>query len=59
MSEFGIKSLFTPSPEHQALREMISDFVKKEVEPQALEFDKKEQFNLELFRKLGSVGLLG
>ena len=59
MSELKNLSLFDPSAEHKALREMIADFVKKEVEPQALEFDKKEQFNLELFRKLGSLGLLG
>ena len=52
-------SLFNPSPEHGTLRDMTADFVKREVEPQALEFDKKEQFNLELFRKLGSLGLLG
>lgn len=45
--------------EHQALRGMMQSFVQKEVEPQAIEQDKKEQFNLKLFRKLGSLGLLG
>lgn len=59
MSDWKSFSLFDPSPEHKALREMTIDFVKKELEPQALEFDKKEQFNLELFRKLGSLGFLG
>ena len=59
MSDLKNDSLFNPSSEHKALREMIADFVKNELEPQALEFDKKEQFNLELFRKLGSLGLLG
>ena len=59
MSVLTSDSLFNPSSEHKALREMIADFVKKELEPQALEFDKKEQFNLELFRKLGPLGLLG
>ena len=59
MSDWKNASLFDLSPEHRALRKMVADFVKKEVEPQALEFDKKEQFNLELFRKLGSLGLLG
>ena len=59
MSDWKNFSLFNPSPEHKALREMTADFVQKEVEPQALEFDKKEQFNLELFRKLGELGLLG
>ena len=41
------------------LREMIRDFVQEFVEPQAHEYDKKEQFNLELFRELGDLGLLG
>ena len=59
MSDWKSLSLFNPSPEHKALREMTADFVKKEVEPQALEFDRKEQFNLELFRKTGDLGLLG
>ena len=52
-------SLFDPTPEHKALRNMVSGFVKKELEPQALEYDKKEQFNQELFQKLGSLGLMG
>ena len=52
-------NLFSASDEHQILRDSISAFVAKEVEPQALEQDKKEQFNLTLFKKLGSLGLLG
>jgi len=51
--------LANPSEEHQMLREMIRDFVQEFVEPQAHEYDKKEQFNIELFRKLGDLGLLG
>ena len=38
---------------------MLSDFVQKEVEPQALESDRSEHFNLKLFRQLGDLGLLG
>ena len=52
-------SVFNPSPEHKALRDMVRNFVQKEVEPQAAEFDKKEKFNLDLFRKAGVLGLLG
>lgn len=51
--------LFNPTEEHKILRDTVRDFVSKEVEPQALEFDRKEKFNLELFRKLGELGLLG
>tara|TARA_B100000287_G_scaffold121247_1_gene113015 strand:- start:1364 stop:2578 length:1215 start_codon:yes stop_codon:yes gene_type:complete len=48
-----------PTDEHTMLRSMVRDFVKEEVEPQALSSDRKETFNLELFRKLGSMGILG
>ena len=51
--------LFNPSEEHKMLRQTVRDFVKEEVEPQALECDRKEKFNYPLFKKLGSLGLLG
>jgi isovaleryl-CoA dehydrogenase len=51
--------LFNPSEEHAMLRQTVRDFVQSEVEPQAAEYDRKEQFNLPLFRKLGGLGLLG
>lgn len=52
-------SLFNPTEEHQSLRSMLRDFVQSEVEPQALEHNRKELFNVDLFRKLGGLGLLG
>jgi isovaleryl-CoA dehydrogenase len=51
--------LFNPSEEHKMLRETVRSFVASDVEPQALEFDRAEKFNLPLFRKLGDLGLLG
>jgi len=51
--------LSNPTDEHSMLRKMVRDFVVTEVEPQAHEFDRKEQFNLPLFRRLGELGLLG
>jgi len=38
---------------------MVANFVADKVEPQAHEFDKKEEFNLPLFKSLGELGLLG
>mmetsp|Transcript_14966 Transcript_14966/g.29809 ORF Transcript_14966/g.29809 Transcript_14966/m.29809 type:complete len:418 (+) Transcript_14966:3-1256(+) len=52
-------SLFSPTSEHASLREMVRSFVASEVEPQALEFNRAEKFNLPLFRQLGDLGLLG
>jgi isovaleryl-CoA dehydrogenase len=51
--------LFTPTPEHAALRTMVRDLTAREVEPQAAEADRTETFNLPLFRRLGELGLLG
>ena len=51
--------LANPTEEHAMLRQMVRDFVREEVEPQALEHDREEKFNLDLFRKLGEHGLLG
>ncbi len=57
--EFTEYDLFNPTQEHSMLRETVRSFVESEVEPQAHEHDKKEKFNLPLFRKLGELGLLG
>jgi isovaleryl-CoA dehydrogenase len=51
--------LFNPTEEHAMLRQTVREFVTAEVEPQAAESDRKEHFNLPLFHKLGSLGLLG
>lgn len=51
--------LFNPTDEHRMLREMVADFTRREVEPQAETFDQKQALNVELFRKLGELGLLG
>jgi isovaleryl-CoA dehydrogenase len=51
--------LYHPTEEHRMLRETMRTFVRAEVEPQALENDRNETFNVDLFRKLGEMGLLG
>lgn len=51
--------LFNPTQEHKQLREMLRAFSEREVDPQAEQFDRSEQFNRPLFQKLGELGLLG
>ena len=51
--------LFNPTPEHALLRETLREFVRDRVEPQALEHDRAERFNLELFRECARLDLLG
>jgi len=52
-------SIFSPTEEHQALREMVRSFTETEVEPQAIEYNRAEKMNVPLFRRLGELGLLG
>ena len=54
-----ILDIYNPTEEHQILRQTLKEFVQKEVEPQAAAHDKKEAFNLPLFKKIGDLGLLG
>lgn len=51
--------LFAPTPEHALLADSLQAFVRREVEPQAADHDRREAFNRELFRKAGELGLLG
>ncbi len=51
--------LFNPTEEHRMLRQMVAEFARREVEPQAAEFDHKGALNVPLFRRLGELGLLG
>ena len=52
-------SIFTPTPEHAALRDLVRKFAAEHVEPQALAFNRAETFNHPLFQRLGELGLLG
>ncbi|MBI3994268.1 MAG: acyl-CoA dehydrogenase family protein [Candidatus Lambdaproteobacteria bacterium] len=54
-----LPDLFAPNDEAVLLRQTVRRFVEQEVEPQALEYERNEKFNLPLFRKLGGLGLLG
>jgi isovaleryl-CoA dehydrogenase len=51
--------LYNPTEVHQMLRESVAEFTAREVEPQAEEFDRREQLNVPLFQKLGELGVLG
>ena len=52
-------SIFEPTDEHRMLREMVRDFTTSRVEGQAEQYDAKECLNIELFRELAELGVLG
>ncbi|MCP4444484.1 MAG: isovaleryl-CoA dehydrogenase [Myxococcales bacterium] len=51
--------LINPTEEHEMLRQTIREFTRKEIEPQAEEYDRKGELNQALLRKVGELGLLG
>jgi len=55
----GSRALFHPTPEHALLRQVVAEFARREVEPQAAASDEKGELNVALFRKLADLGLLG
>jgi isovaleryl-CoA dehydrogenase len=51
--------LQNPTEEHRLLRQMVRDFTRDVVEPQADEHDRLAKLNVDLFRRVGELGLLG
>jgi len=47
------------SPDLIALRDSVRQFAQKEIAPFAQDFDKNNHFPLELWRKMGDLGILG
>ncbi|MFN3288132.1 MAG: isovaleryl-CoA dehydrogenase, partial [Sphingomonadaceae bacterium] len=50
---------FPHPPEIQALREAVADFAQREIAPRAAQIDADNAFPMELWRKLGDLGLNG
>ncbi|MFM7859621.1 MAG: acyl-CoA dehydrogenase family protein [Flammeovirgaceae bacterium] len=55
--QFGAN--FLASESQKMIAHMIRDFGEKEIRPKMMEWDESQQFPIELFRKLGSLGLMG
>jgi len=48
------------TPEHEALRKTVRDFVEKEINPHCDEWEEAGEFPIrEVFKKLGDLGILG
>ena len=45
--------------EHDLIRKTVRDFAEREIKPVARELDEKEEFSVELTKKMGEIGLFG
>lgn len=50
---------FAADEELNALRESVRDFASKEIAPVAASLDEREEFSIDLTRKMGQLGLFG
>jgi alkylation response protein AidB-like acyl-CoA dehydrogenase len=50
---------FQLTEEQRAIQEMVRDFAEKEIAPCANEIDQRDEFPTEIFRKMGTQGLMG
>jgi len=51
--------IYNPTDEHLQLRQLVRKFAEDQVDPQALEWNRKEMFNHDLYKQCGDLGLLG
>lgn len=50
---------FQESENQKMIAEMIRDFGKKEILPRMMEWDESQEFPIQVFKKLGDLGLMG
>ena len=50
---------FEESENQRMISDMVRDLGKKEIEPYKMEWDESQEFPVELFKKLGELGLMG
>lgn len=50
---------FAPTEMQEQIAGMIRDFAEKNIRPKMMEWDESQEFPVEVFRKLGELGLMG
>ena len=57
MTSMSSAALFNPTEEHEMLRQMVADFSRSKVDPQAAKHDELGELNVELFKELGDQAI--
>jgi alkylation response protein AidB-like acyl-CoA dehydrogenase len=50
---------FSMSENQQMVAQMVKDFAEKNIRPNVMQWDEEQYFPIELFKKLGELGLMG
>jgi alkylation response protein AidB-like acyl-CoA dehydrogenase len=50
---------FETSENQKMIAQMIRDFGEKEIKPRMMEWDESQEFPIEVFKKMGSLGIMG
>jgi len=50
---------FNESENQQMIAQMVRDFGEKEIKPFMMEWDENQEFPVEMFKKMGALGLMG
>ena len=50
---------FNYTDAQRSIAEMIRDFANKHIRPQMMEWDETQKFPVDLFHKMGELGLMG
>jgi len=57
--EHSVGYSFAISENQAMIRNMVKDFAEKNIRPHVMEWDEAQYFPVEVFKKLGSLGLMG
>ncbi len=59
VSENEVNMSFDLNENQEMIAQMISDFGDKEIRPNMRKWDETQEFPIDLFKKLGDLGLMG
>lgn len=58
-SEESVAINFEPTESQIMIAQMVRDFAAKEIKPKMMEWDETQEFPVEVFKKMGDLGLMG